>query len=58
MSPEKRDLSRRDKSTDLDSHDDPILDKLKRHYDDVAAEPIPDGLLALLEKLDEAEKKR
>lgn len=38
--------------------DDPIMDQLKSMYDDVAQQPLPKELLDLLEKLDEAERKR
>lgn len=43
---------------DDDLHDDPIIARLRAAYDEVAAEPLPDELLALLEKLDEAERNR
>ena len=38
--------------------DDRIFSRLRKLYDDVAAEPLPDHLLDLLKKLDEAERKR
>lgn len=37
---------------------DPVLGQIKRIYDDVAKEPLPDQLVQLLEKLDEAERRR
>ena len=37
---------------------DPILEQLKEMYDSVAEEPLPSDLLALLDKLDEAERSR
>ena len=37
---------------------DPVMDQLKAMYDEVADEPLPAQLLDLLEKLDEAERKR
>lgn len=41
----------------LDAND-PLIGQLKSLYDDVAAEPLPDRLMDLLAKLDEAERKR
>jgi hypothetical protein len=35
--------------------DDPLTRNLKRVYADIAAEPIPDHLLSLLERLDVSE---
>ena len=35
-----------------------IGDRLKAYYNDVAAEPVPDRFLSLLDQLDEAETKR
>lgn len=37
---------------------DPVLDRLRRLYDDIVNEPLPDELLRLLEQLDEVERKR
>jgi len=37
--------------------DDPITRNLKRVYEDIASEPLPENLLKLLERLDEAGKK-
>jgi hypothetical protein len=37
-----------------DGGDDPITRNLKRVYDDIASEPLPENLLKLLERLDEA----
>lgn len=37
---------------------DPIFQQLRKVYDDVASEPLPDRFLELLAKLDEAERKR
>ena len=37
---------------------DPVMAQLKTMYDSVAAEPLPSDLLALLDKLDEAERTR
>jgi hypothetical protein len=36
--------------------DDPITRNLKRVYEDIAAEPIPDALRALLEQIDAKDK--
>lgn len=38
--------------------EDPITVELRRLYDDAAAEPLPDHLLRLLDRLAEAEAKR
>lgn len=38
--------------------DDPIMRQLRQVYDNVAQEPLPENLLDLLAKLDEAERKR
>lgn len=38
--------------------EDPITTELRRLYDDAAAEPLPEHLLRLLERLAEAEAKR
>lgn len=40
-----------------DGGDDPITRNLKRVYEDIAAEPIPENLLKLLERLDEVDSK-
>ncbi len=37
---------------------DAVMSQLKEMYDNVAKEPLPQDLLALLDKLDEAEKSR
>lgn len=37
---------------------DPLMGRLKALYDDAAAEPLPEELLTLLAKLDEAERNR
>ncbi|MEL6266577.1 MAG: NepR family anti-sigma factor [Pseudomonadota bacterium] len=37
---------------------DPLLARLRTLYDTVAREPLPDHLVTLLEKLDEAERNR
>ena len=37
---------------------DPVMSQLKEMYDSVAKEPLPQDLLALLDKLDEAERSR
>lgn len=37
---------------------DPVLDPLKELYDQVASEPLPDHLMKLLDRLDEAERER
>ncbi|MCK5932645.1 MAG: hypothetical protein KAG89_10795 [Fulvimarina manganoxydans] len=34
-----------------------IGDRLKAYYNDVAAEPVPDRFLSLLERLDQAESR-
>lgn len=41
-----------------DAEQDPILKRLQQVYNDVADEPLPDRLLDLLSKLDEAERNR
>jgi hypothetical protein len=41
---------------DLDR--DPIIGELRRLYDGVVDEPLPDGLAELLRKLDEIERNR
>jgi len=38
--------------------EDPITAQLRRLYDDAAAEPLPEHLLRLLDRLAEAEAKR
>lgn len=37
---------------------DPVFRQLRTLYDDVVNEPLPDELMTLLDKLDEAERKR
>jgi hypothetical protein len=37
---------------------DPIISELRRLYDGVVEEPLPDDLMALLRKLDEIERSR
>ena len=37
---------------------DPIVDGLRRLYDDVASEPVPDEFMNLLKKIDEAREKK
>ena len=37
---------------------DPVVAQLRKIYGDVAAEPLPERLMTLLEQLDEAERKR
>ncbi|MEM9762228.1 MAG: NepR family anti-sigma factor [Pseudomonadota bacterium] len=37
---------------------DPLLVGVRKLYDDIAAEPLPDHLLDLLDKLDKAERSR
>lgn len=37
--------------------DDPITRNLKRVYEDIASEPLPENLLKLLERLDDAGSK-
>ncbi len=37
---------------------DPVFAPLKRLYDEVANEPLPENLMRLLDRLDEAERKR
>ncbi len=41
-----------------DGDADPVLPELKEMYDSVVEEPLPQHLLNLLDKLDEAEKSR
>jgi hypothetical protein len=50
-SPKKKDPER-----ELES--DPIVAELRRMYDGVIDEPVPDQLLELLRKLDEVERNR
>lgn len=38
--------------------DDPIVDELRKLYDGIADEPLPDQLIDLLRKLDEVERSR
>jgi hypothetical protein len=47
---------RRAPETDLDK--DPIVAELRRLYDGVVDEPLPDDLMQLLRKLDEVERSR
>ena len=37
---------------------DPIVDELRKLYDGIVDEPVPDQLMDLLRKLDEVERKR
>lgn len=37
---------------------DPVIGQLKEMYDNVVEEPLPDDLLHLLDKLDQAERAR
>ena len=37
---------------------DPVVEELRRLYDGIAEEPLPDQLSELLRKLDEVERKR
>ena len=43
---------------DAGLEDDPIIAELRRMHDGVVDEPLPDGLLELLRRLDEAERRR
>ncbi len=45
-------------SPDVDLISDPVMGRLKSLYDEVSAEPLPDDLLRLLQKLDQAERAR
>lgn len=38
--------------------DDPLVSQLRAMYEDVAAEPLPDDLMKLLDKLDQVERTR
>ena len=46
----------RDKMEKLES--DPIVNELRKLYDGIIDEPVPDDLLELLRKLDEVERSR
>ena len=48
--------SRSDSAGKLEN--DPIVDELRKLYDGIAEEPLPDQLAELLRKLDEVERKR
>jgi hypothetical protein len=52
---EKGAVSRGGRKSDLGSND-AIASQLKQYYTSVEEEPIPDHLLGLLEKLDQAER--
>ncbi len=41
-----------------DEKPDPIMSELKEMYDSIVEEPLPQELLVLLDKLDEAERSR
>lgn len=61
MSPRKREPADHAKAqiTEFEeSGDDPITAELRKLYDDAVAEPLPDHLLRLLDRLAEAESKR
>ncbi len=46
-------MSGKDKTKQRDGGD-PIVDGLRRLYDGVASEPVPDEFLSLLKKIDDA----
>lgn len=48
----------RESDEQVEAEQDPILRRLRQVYNDVAEEPLPDRLLDLLTKLDEAERRR
>jgi len=56
MSSKKTDSGRDSAAPDF--ADDPVIGQLKDMYDSVAKEPLPEDLLHLLGKLDEAERAR
>jgi hypothetical protein len=41
-----------------DLEDDPLISELRRLYDGVVDEPLPDDLMELLRRLDEIERNR
>ena len=43
---------------DRELEGDPIISELRRMYDGVVDEPLPDNLVELLRKLDEIERRR
>lgn len=47
-----------DANAHQDPSADPVMSQLKEMYDSVAKEPLPQDLLALLDKLDKAERSR
>lgn len=55
---DKKASSDDDANAPLDPATDPVLSQLKEMYDSVAQEPLPQDLLSLLDKLDEAERSR
>ena len=50
--------SERKKASSDDFEGDPIVQELRRLYDGVVDEPLPDDLLELLRRLDEVERNR
>jgi hypothetical protein len=50
--------SGRTKGPERDLDGDPIISELRRLYDGVVDEPLPDHLTQLLRKLDEIERRR
>ena len=44
--------------TEADLRRDPLIGRLRTMFDEVAAEPLPNDLMQLLQQLDEAERKR
>lgn len=50
--------SEKNKKGEADLEGDPIISELRRLYDGVVDEPLPDDLLELLRKLDEVERGR
>lgn len=55
--PEKK-VEDEEMTSPQDLASDPVIGQLKKMYDNVADEPLPEDLLNLLDKLDQAEKRR
>lgn len=51
------DLQTKNAPENVDLANDPLMGRLKSMFDEVAQEPLPDFMIALLQKLDEAERR-
>jgi hypothetical protein len=49
---------KKSRGSEMDLDGDPIISELRKLYEGVVDEPLPNELLELLEKLDEAERNR